>query len=349
MLLLGAGLWAGLARLGLAGAAPGDTDVAHGALLVSGFVGTLVGLERAVVTRRRWAELVPVLSAASGVGVVAGMPSPIPALLALAAALVFVAVAVRGAPVSPLAVRALMAASALAWAAGAVTWAVDPSPFRALAAWVVFVVLVIAAERLELSRALRAAAAGPRLATGAALLVLSGLLTLADEALGLRVLGLATLLAASWLVVSDRPATAVRGSARFTATGIALSYAWLAVGGLVLVTHPSPPAGPQYDAAVHGIFVGFVLGMIFAHGPMVAPAVVGGALVFRRAIALPLALLHLSLLARVVGDLIDMSTLRDAGVIGTAAAVALYAVVIAASVRPRRDPTRRAVSDAGLR
>ena len=70
------GLWAGLARLGVA--VPSGTHTLaefHGALMISGFLGTLISLERAVAIGRWWAYTAPALSATGAVALIVGMPT----------------------------------------------------------------------------------------------------------------------------------------------------------------------------------------------------------------------------------------------------------------------------------
>jgi hypothetical protein len=60
-----AAIWAGLLRIGWV--LPGAVDLAasHGPLMVSGFLGTLIGLERAVALAalgRRWVYIAPALT-----------------------------------------------------------------------------------------------------------------------------------------------------------------------------------------------------------------------------------------------------------------------------------------------
>ncbi len=69
------GLWVGLVRLGLAlpGANSAPTQM-HGALMICGFLGTLISLERAVALGGRWAYAAPALSGAGALAIFAGMP-----------------------------------------------------------------------------------------------------------------------------------------------------------------------------------------------------------------------------------------------------------------------------------
>src|SRR5512135_3632653 len=93
LLALFAGLWAGLLRLGwsLPGSL-GPLPMDHGPLMVSGFLGTLIALERVVAIKRPWMFLAPVCS---GLGWVASLALPAtaagPLLIALGS-LVFVAI-----------------------------------------------------------------------------------------------------------------------------------------------------------------------------------------------------------------------------------------------------------------
>ena len=77
VLALLAGLWAGLIRIGwplppLEPALP----LAHGPLMVSGFLGTLIGLERAVALGRPIAYAVPLMSGLGGLALLLGVPMP---------------------------------------------------------------------------------------------------------------------------------------------------------------------------------------------------------------------------------------------------------------------------------
>jgi hypothetical protein len=66
------GLWAGIARLGigLIGAAPQFVKF-HGALLICGFFGTLISVERAVAINRPLAYIIPVFAATGVVALLA--------------------------------------------------------------------------------------------------------------------------------------------------------------------------------------------------------------------------------------------------------------------------------------
>ena len=93
MVALVTALWGGLLRLGwglpiMSRMLPG----AHGPLMVSGFLGTLIGLERAVAIGQRWTYAGPLLTGLGALSLVAGLPGLIGALLMSLGSLGLVAV-----------------------------------------------------------------------------------------------------------------------------------------------------------------------------------------------------------------------------------------------------------------
>jgi len=305
-LALLAGLDAALMLLGLRAPITVDRlpDV-HGMLLVLGFVGTLVALERAVALRHPAGFAAP---AALGLGGLL-LLSPAP-LLAGRVALCLGTLAMMGVYVplwrrqrdDAVLVQAfgavLAAGAALLWLAGV--------GIPVLVPWLVgFVVLTIGGERLELARL----AMGPR--AGSVFLALSTALvagvvaTLLWPGPGYPLLGLSLLALVAWLVRHDVARRTIRstGLARFVAGCLLAGYGWLAVAGVCWLIGGAMPDGPGYDAVVHAVFLGFTLSMIMAHAPVILPAVLRRPLPYHPAMIAPAALLHGSLALRLwAGD-----------------------------------------------
>src|ERR1041384_1737390 len=83
ILSLAAGVWGGLLRMSIPLPMPSDNAnwiTFHGPLMVCGFLGTVIGLERAVGLQRWWTYLPPMLTAAGaailGAGIL-GRPGPL--------------------------------------------------------------------------------------------------------------------------------------------------------------------------------------------------------------------------------------------------------------------------------
>ena len=340
---LAAGLWAGVARLGYELPSPGDLPAMHGPLLVCGFLGTVIALERAVALRRAWGLLAPAFAALGALALLGGAPRALAALLAALASVVVLAISLVVLRGDRSLHHAVMTAAVLAWLAGNVRWVLGRPIFEVVGSWVAFLVLTIAGERLELRRVLPPArGARASFLVGVALLLAGAALAATSTRLGFRVLGAGELALAAWLARFDvaRQTVRIAGLPRFVATCLLAGYGWLALGGALALAYGNPVAGPLYDAVLHAVFVGFVFSMIFGHAPIIVPAVLGVRVEFRRRFYLHLALLHASLTARMVGDLAGLAALRRAGGLAGALAIAVFLVSTAAAARPERPAAR---------
>lgn len=316
----------------------------HGPLLVLGFVGTLVALERAVALRRAVGYAAPALLGAGALLVVAPVPVRVGASLLAAGAAGLAAVYValwRRQRDDAVLVQALGAVLATG---GAVLW-LGGVPVPRLLPWLAgFVVLTIAGERLELARLQLLGPGAPTalLLTTAAVMV-SAVASLLWPAAGFPLLGASVLALVGWLVLHDVARRTVRGTGlpRFIAVCLLAGYCWLAVaGGTWLLAGPVLD-GPAYDAAVHGVFLGFTLTMIMAHAPVILPAVLRVRLPYRPALYVPALLLQASLVVRtLVGDAWGIDGARRAGGVGNAVAVLLFLAVTAWSASTGRDRRR---------
>jgi hypothetical protein len=302
------GMWAGLIRLGWAlPALQPPLPMLHGPLMVCGFLGTLIGLERAVGTGYKWAYAGPALTALGAALALFGAPAPIgPLLITLGSVITFV-VLLTLVRVLPALFTAVIALGGFTWVIGNVLWlASQPIPVAVLW-WINFLVLTIAGERLELSRMLKLSRTAQGLfGATIAILLLGALVGMFDYALGMRLMGLGMVAAAAWLFRYDIARRRIKagGVAKFIGISLLSGYAWLAVGGVLALWHGGVMAGPAYDATLHSIFLGFVFAMIFAHAPIIFPAVLHLPMAFTPRFYSHLVLLHLSLILRVAGDLI---------------------------------------------
>jgi hypothetical protein len=84
---------------------------------------------------------------------------------------------------------------------------------------------------------------------------------------------------------------------------------------------------------LHAVFLGFVMSMTMAHAPTILPAVLRRPLPYRPVMYLPAALLHSSLLVRVLfGDAHGRPALVQVGGVANIVAVLLFALIAVASV-----------------
>ncbi|WP_035694183.1 hypothetical protein [Azospirillum halopraeferens] len=330
------GVLAGLARMGWALPLPHDgAALLHGPLMVSGFFGTVIGLERAAALGRWPVFAGPLASGAGGILLVTGGPEAAGAALLTLAAAILLAASLWVWRQQPAGFTATMAGGAACWLVGNGLWLAGWPATAAVTWWMLFLVLTIAGERLELSRFRPPdRRAAPAFAVTVAALVAGAVLATVAPDAGLRLTGVGLAALALWLVRFDVARQTVRmpGLPRFVALCLLSGYGGLLAGGLIALASAAPATGPLYDAVLHAVMLGFVFAMVFGHAPIILPAVLRLAVPFGRRLYLPLVALHLGVAMRTAGVLADDLMLRQWGGAANAAAIGLFIVLTAWSV-----------------
>ncbi|GAB3260417.1 hypothetical protein [Nocardioides dilutus] len=343
-LALLAGLDAALMLLGVPAPVRADRlPEVHGMLMVLGFVGTLIALERAVALRRPAGFVVPGLLGSGGLALLTPAPLPVGQWLLTAGAAALVALYQplwRRQRDEAVLVQALGAVLALG---AAVLW-LGGAAVPVLAPWLVgFVVLTIAGERLELARIAMGPTAGSRLVLLASGLVAGAVAALLWPRPGTALLGAALLVLTGWLAAHDVARRTIRASGlqRYMAGCLLAGYCWLGVAGAVWLLGGPALDGVRYDAVLHAVFLGFTLSMIMAHAPVILPAVLRRPLPYHPAFIAPAVLLHASLTLRLwVGDALGhQDAWVTGGVLNIVAVLSFLAV--AAWSATRGDRSRR--------
>lgn len=344
-LALLAGLDAALVLLGVGAPVRAQRlPEAHGMLMVLGFLGTVIALERAVALRRGWAYASPALLGAGALLIVSPAPLAAGRAALVAGAAVLVAIYVplwRRQADDAVLVQVLGAVLALG---ATVLWlgGVDVS---ALLPWLVgFAVLTIAGERLELARVAMGAAAGGVLVALAGAVTAAAVAALLAPRAGGAAFGVALLLLVGWLARNDvaRRTVRGRGAARYAACCLLAGYAWLGAAGAVWATAGSVTDGGGYDAVIHSVFLGFAMSMVMAHAPSILPAVLRRPVPYRPVMYAPAVLLQASLLVRVwLGDGLAVPHAWQAGgVLNVVALLSFLAVAAGSAVAAARAARR---------
>jgi hypothetical protein len=318
----------------------------HGMLMVLGFVGTLVCLERAVALGRAAGYAAPALLGSGSLLLLAPIPSGIGRTGLLLGMVAMCGVYVplwrrqRDDAVLVQALGAVLGAGAAAMWLGGVGVA-------ALLPWLVgFLVLTIAGERLELARLAMGPQAGPTLVSLSVAVMTGTVASLLWPTAGYPLLGATLLALSSWLLRHDIAWRTVRavGLTRFMAANMLAGYSWLLVAAGTWLLHGEATGGPAYDVVVHATFLGFTISMIMAHAPVILPAVLRRALPYSRVLWAPLVLLHASLAVRLwLGDALGVHVAWQAGGTFNVVALLLFFVLAAWSVigAARRRRARR--------
>jgi len=331
-----AGLAGGLVRAGVAmppalsGAWGSQAVVGHAFLMICAFMGTLIGIERAVAVRSRVSFAAPIASGLAGLLLLAGHPEAA-RWLAVTAGLAFVGVNVRVVQRQRAAHTVLLLVAAATWLVGNLLFAANAAPAAALPWWFSFLVLTIAAERLEMTRLMRrrdGAAEALHIILGAQLLGCAG--STLPSAWGGVLYGLSLTALAVWLLSFDiaRRTIKAQGLSRYMAVCLLLGYFWLGVAGVAWAA--TSVGQPLRDAAFHALALGFVMSMMLGHAPVILPALARVKLLFGGLFYVPLALLHASLVVRLVGGRLDLSLLA-AGAAANALSILLFVATVGGS------------------
>lgn len=332
------GTYTGLARAGIEHRFV-SADL-HGVVMVLGFLGTLIALERAVALGRPWGYLGPAMSGVSVL--VLAVSRAAGGVLLLAAGLVVVCTYLALLQRGYLDVHlVIMLLGAIAWVGAAALWLTGSGPVHITPLLAGFLVLTIVGERLELSRlSLPSGASRRRLLSLVGLFVVGIAVARWWRDAGLLLGGLGLLGQVGWLLRYDIARRTIRrsGLPRFAAICMLGAYAWLAVSGALWVAIGLGARGPLlHDALVHALFLGFVLSMVMGHAPIILPALLRIPLAFRPMAYGPLALLHVSVAVRIIADLAGSYWWRELALHGNVAALLAFVVLtIVAARRGRR-------------
>lgn len=332
----------------------------HGILLVIGFLGTAIGLERAVAARRSWAYAAPALT---GLGALLALlqpllqplpqplapnPTGVPSLLlvgTLWTAGMVVLTLTYGfflARQSSLPTM-LEGLGALLGLAGTAFWTATlaglPATFHQLKALnlllLLFLVLTIVGERFELAHLNQDFQKRLPLATLlAAGLAVSACFVFFTPRAGVFV-GV-ILVALGLLLIRDdiaRRTLKARGLPRFCAAAMLAGYFWLLVAGFVWAVAGFHPAGILYELPVHALTLGFTISMVFAHAPIIIPAVIHKNFPYSGALWVPLVALHVGLLVRFwLSFTLELPALHQLGSAGNIVTIFVFVGLVLVSI-----------------
>jgi len=322
-------LWSGLVKLGwrLPILTPSLT-LAHGPLMISGFLGTLIMLERAVALKQKWMYIPPLLAGMGGLLTFLIRTPPLGPILITLASLGGVAILIEITRRETALHTVTMLLGMISWFTGNLLWLFGWQIFQIIFFWQAFLILTITGERLELSRVLRPSRQQLFLFGTIILIFLIGTIaSVFNLQLGTRTIGISLIFTALWSVRNDIAWRNLKHKlplTRYIAWCLTLGFVWLGVGGILSLVFGAQFAGPRYDAILHAVFLGFVISMIFGHAPIIFPAILGIPINFQPAFYVQLILLHVSLALRVFADYTNLHPLRMWGGLLNEIAILLF-------------------------
>ena len=342
VLLIGAGL---AALLGLVAALirsdlihpSGRVPLAdlHGGLMVYGFLGAAIGLERAVAYRSggsskpSWGFFAPALGLLGSLlcllSLMVSSPAVAPAwvrvelfggipwtLSMLVLTAMYLAIWRR----QPSAEVLIQVLGSLVGLVGAAAWVAGLDASVLAPTWLFFLVLTIVGERVELARAVFS---DIRLESGILGLSLLTVLMLPVQAMapsvGYPLLGLSLGLLLLVMASHDVAKGTFRhgGLPGFMGTCMLSAYAWGLLAALIWMAAPLDSSTYWGDMALHALAVGFIMTMVIAHVCMIVPSVIRRPLPFHPLLWGAWALMQVGLLIRLLGAIRLYTPLWKAG------------------------------------
>ena len=330
-------IWAGLVRMDWNLAIPNlKFPESHGPLMIVGFLGTVIGLERAVALNKPWAYGAPLFAVLSAIAQLFSLPVPWSQTFSVLSSAILLAMFCFLWWQRHESYLVIIGLGAFLWLVGNLFWFGDYPVFISAGWWAGFLVLTITGERLELSRLRRLSDTSRLLLFLAIAVFVGGLFSMSIAEPGSRLAGVGLIAIGLWLLRWDIAWRTIRlaGLPRFMAASLLSGYLWLLAAGVLWIIYATDfIAGPHYDAMLHAIFLGFVVVMIFAHAPIILPSVMNVSMPFQNSFYGHLILLHLSLLLRIEGDLVEWPPARMWGGLLNGVAILVFLANNIRSVR----------------
>lgn len=335
MLCLLSGLYSGLNRIGWNLYATPLT-AHHGAIMVGGFLGTLIALEKIIPLKKKSLYLIPIVNASSVVFFFLNQPKvSIYILVVSSIALAFVFLYYYR--IQRERIYILMFIGAICWLTGNMLLLTKFFYPLAFPWWAAFVLFIIAAERMELMKFRPISRFNKNIFIVLLLCFVIGVL-FSFHGAGNLICGLSLVGSSLWLLKNDMIGINVKKTnlPRFTAISLLTGYVCLLLTGIFFFSLSDQWL--TYDAIVHTFFIGFVFSMIFAHGPMILPGVMGIAVTpFNPILYLWLIILHISWLIRIFADvLVELEVRKMSGLLSALAILGYFITMAILTTRSRR-------------
>lgn len=319
----------------------------HGALMVGSFLGTLICIERSVSFPNKIALIVPALNALSIIFFLLSMPNTAYFFLILGGAgltAIYYMLYVKHKGIHIL----IMMAGALCYFMGSVVLYNTSFYPSVVMWWIAFLFLTITGERLELSRFILLKNTVKK---QGALIILIILFIVSiflpfHSTIGSLLSAVSMIGSALWLLKYDMARHSLKKPGQGFYSGLLLitGYVWLVFTGLFFAF--GAYFGSFYDASLHAFFIGFVFMMIFAHAPVILPAVLKlNISPFGRTLYIWYALLNLTLMFRVLTFIPEIAANKQwAGMLNGIAIIGFFANMIILTKLAKRKNLKKVVA-----
>lgn len=306
----------------------GGSAANHGALMVGSFMSSVIIIERVAAMKNKLLLLIPFVNALSAVFFIINQPKTAQALL-IAGSLGLLGICIYFIKAYKEFYYWLFLLSALCLVAGNLILFIQNSYPAAVSCWMLFFLILITAERLELTRFLPLKKSAFTQLYGCLAVAIAGLF-IPFHLNGNLVLAAGVILCAAWLLTYDMAFKALRkkGHHQYSAIVLVAGYIWLLFSGFFMLS--GTVNALWYDAVLHCFFIGFIFSMIFSHAPIIIPCIIKKPVkIYRPILYFWFGMLHISLASRIVADVFILMELRKwSGMFNGIAILAFFASVV---------------------
>lgn len=326
-MLLGAGIAGGIGRFHASSTIPSGAVAWHGSVLVLGTFGTLILLVRSVSNEAKWLLIGPALSAGAAVLALCSTSAyVVGTLFLLSGASLLLAIELNVRKTRRTFAALHMQAGALAWIVAAAMILTSSSAITLLPWLSAFLIFSILGERMNLGKV----AFKKHASRDAHLLLIFALVSLVIVVLSPpfshTLFGVSMVGYGLWMLRMDASRRMRQtATARFMSSGVIIAFLWLIVSGIIWIANTL--WGVLFDARIHVLMLGFVVGMVMAHAPTILGTITKLRLSHRRSFYLPLGLLHVGVCLRLFGDLLNRRMLVRGGADLTSCALIIFVLV----------------------
>lgn len=308
----------------------------HGAIMIGGFLGTLIALEKLIPLKNRILFLVPVLSGGSLVLFLLNFPYAAMTMLLCASfflCCIFAFYLYKHRELQ----YVMMLLGAISWFIGNTLLLTKKMYPLSFPWWLGFILFVIIGERLEITKFLPVTGKQKSVVFFFLLLYFISCLV-SFHGIGNIISGVALIGISVWLLRYDIIRISISKTllTKYVAMALLCGYVALMLCGIFFITMKGSLLA--YDALIHTFFLGFTFSMIFAHGPIILPGVLGISVKpYHKIFYVWLILLQVSWLVRVYADVRHYYDLRSyTGLVSMTAILGYFISLAALTIKAYR-------------
>ncbi|GIW22650.1 MAG: hypothetical protein KatS3mg068_1657 [Candidatus Sericytochromatia bacterium] len=314
-----------------------DIVYLHGPIMINGFLLTLINLERTVAIRKKVAFIGAFLSGISFFLLFLEVDQLIIKFLILLSSFNLIFIYLYALKIDKEIHIYIQIMGTCFLIIGNILWIYNYYFTHISLWWISFLLFTISGERLELSKLKNFSNTSKKIFILSILLTTSSLfLSFYSYNISTRILGISFFIIMLWFFKYDIALNMLKNNSltRFIAICIINGYLWLGISSMIIIINGQFIIGNfLYDAFLHSFFLGFVISMIFAHAPIIFPAILRIKINYSHIFYTHLVFLNISIITRIIADIMNLYYLLKISTILNSMAILLFLINTLISIK----------------